>query len=95
MLYGKNRLPLLSQPRRPTFPSSLDRIRTTREKKTERGTYFVLRTAGIHLVCENLCTSFLGFRFMDVLHEHTLVFENITLRFLVKGVIPVRCHAVR
>lgn len=49
----------------------------------------VLDTTSLHLVGENLCAVLLGFGFVDVLHEHTLVLEYVTLRFLVKGVVKM------
>lgn len=50
---------------------------------------FVLNTTSLHLVAENLGTVLLCLGFVNVLHENTLVFEYITLRFLVKGVVQV------
>jgi len=47
----------------------------------------VLDTAGFHLVGEDLCTRLFGFGLVDVLHEHTLVLENITLGLLVEGMV--------
>jgi len=57
-------------------------------------TYFVLNTTSLHLVAENLGTVLLCLGFVNVLHENTLVFEYITLRFLVKGVVPVEINSV-
>jgi len=56
-------------------------------------TYFVLNTTSLHLVAENLGTVLLCLGFVNVLHENTLVFEYITLRFLVKGVVPVEINS--
>jgi hypothetical protein len=51
------------------------------------GTNLVLDTTSLHLVGEHLGTSLLGLRFVDVLHQDTLVLEHVTLGFLVKGVV--------
>ncbi len=53
-------------------------------------TYLVLDTAGLHLVGKDLGTGLLGLGLVDVLHEDTLVLEDITLGFLVKRVVPAR-----
>ena len=50
-------------------------------------THLVLHTASLHLVGKNLSTSLLGLGLVDVLHENTLVLEDVTLRFLVQGVV--------
>lgn len=50
--------------------------------------YLVLRTTSLHLVVEHLRARLLGLGFVDVLHQHTLVFEDITLGLLVQGVVP-------
>lgn len=47
-------------------------------------TNLVLDTAGLHLVAEDFCASLLGFRLVDVFHEHTLVLEDVTLGLLVE-----------
>jgi len=41
------------------------------------------------LVGENLGAALLGLGLVDVLHQHALVLEDVTLRLLVEGVIPV------
>ena len=41
--------------------------------------YLVLNAAGLHLVSKHLGASLLGLGFVDVLHEYTLVLENVTL----------------
>lgn len=46
-------------------------------------TNLVLDTAGLHLVGENLGTGPLGLGFVNVLHEDTLVLEDISFGFLV------------
>jgi len=50
--------------------------------------YLVLRTTSLHLVVENFRARLFGLGLVDVLHQHTLVFEDITLGFLVQGVVP-------
>lgn len=55
-------------------------------------TNLVLPTASLHLVAEDLGTVLLSFSFVNVLHENALVLEDVTLRFLVQGVIS--CNAV-
>jgi hypothetical protein len=55
---------------------------------SKRMIYLVLGAAGLHLVSENLRTSLLGLSFVDVLHEDTLVLENVTLGLLVQLVVP-------
>ena len=47
-------------------------------------TYLVLDTAGLHLVREDLGAGLLGLSLVDVLHEDTLVLEDVTLRLLVE-----------
>lgn len=42
-------------------------------------TDLVLDTTSLHLVREDFCAVLLGFGFVDVFHEHTLVLENVTL----------------
>jgi hypothetical protein len=39
----------------------------------------VLDTTGLHLVCEDFGAVLLGLGLVDVLHEYTLVLENVTL----------------
>ena len=51
-------------------------------------TYLVLDTASLHLVSEDLGTGLLGLGLVDVLHEDTLVLEDITLGLLVERVVP-------
>jgi hypothetical protein len=50
-------------------------------------TNLVLSTTSLHLVGENLGTVLLSLSFVNVLHEDALVLEDVTLRFLVQGVI--------
>ena len=50
-------------------------------------TYLVLDTAGLHLVGEDLGTGLLGLRLVDILHEDTLILEDVTLRLLVERVV--------
>ena len=52
------------------------------------GTHLVFDAAGLHLVREDLGTGLLRLRFVDVLHQDTLVLEDVTLGLLVKGVVP-------
>lgn len=47
----------------------------------------VLATASLHLVGEDLGTVLLSLSFVNVLHEDAFVLEDVTLRFLVQGVI--------
>ena len=42
-------------------------------------TDLVLDTASLHLVGEDFGAVLLGLGFVDVLHEYTLVLENVTL----------------
>ena len=49
--------------------------------------YLVLDTAGLHLVAKDLRAGLLGLSLVDVLHEDTLVLEDVTLRLLVEGVV--------
>lgn len=55
---------------------------------TER-TCLVLGAAGLHLVGEDLGPGLLGLCLVNVLHQDTLVLEDVTLRLLVKDVVPV------
>ena len=50
-------------------------------------TYLVLDTTSLHLVGEDLGTGLLGLGLVDVLHEDTLVLEDVTLRLLVERVV--------
>ena len=47
-------------------------------------TNLVLDTASLHLVREDLGAGLLGLSLVDVLHEDTLVLEDVTLRLLVE-----------
>jgi len=49
----------------------------------------VLDTASLHLVREDLGTGLLSLGLVNVLHENTLVLEDVTLRFLVQDVVKV------
>jgi len=49
----------------------------------------VLDTTSLHLVGKDLGAALLGLGLVDVLHENTLVLENITLRFLVKDMVEM------
>jgi hypothetical protein len=62
-----------------------------KEGEGKRGTaaHLVLDTAGLHLVGEDLGAALLSLCFVDVLHEHALVLEHVTLGFLVERVVPV------
>lgn len=53
-------------------------------------TDLVLDTASLHLVGEDLGTGLLGLGLVNVLHEHTLVLEDVTLRLLVERVVALR-----
>ena len=50
-------------------------------------TNFVLDTTGLHLVCKHLRARLLSFGLVNVLHQHTLILEDITLGFLVEDVV--------
>ena len=50
-------------------------------------TDLVLGAARLHLVSEDLGTSLLSLGLVDVLHEDTLVLEDVTLRLLVERVV--------
>ena len=50
-------------------------------------TYLVLDTAGLHLVGEDLGTGLLCLCLVDVLHQDTLVLEDVTLRLCVERVV--------
>ena len=50
-------------------------------------TNLVLDTASLHLVREDLGAGLLGLSLVDVLHEDTLVLEDVTLRLLVERVV--------
>jgi hypothetical protein len=64
--------------------------------KKKRNTCLVLDTAGLHLVCEYFGTGLLSFGLVDVFHKDTLVFEDVTLGFLVQGVVPkIRSRVVK
>ena len=62
-------------------------VRTWKLTKIRIAAYLVLDTASLHLVGENLSTGLLGLSLVNVLHENTLVLEDVTLRFHVKGVV--------
>jgi len=49
----------------------------------------VFDAAGFHLVGKDFGAALLGLGLVDVLHENTLVLENVTLRFLVKDVVEM------
>lgn len=49
--------------------------------------HLVLDTASLHLVTKNLSAGLLCLRFVNVLHENTLVLEDITLRLHVKRMV--------
>jgi len=49
--------------------------------------HLILDAAGFHLVREDLCAGLLRLRLMNILHQYTLVLEDITLGLLVEGVI--------
>ena len=51
-------------------------------------THLVFDTTRLHLVVDDLGTALLCFCLVDILHQHTLVLEDITLRFLVQRVVP-------
>ena len=52
-----------------------------------KATDLVLDTTSLHLVCKDLCPVLLGLGLVDVLHEDTLVLEDVTLGFLVERVV--------
>jgi hypothetical protein len=55
--------------------------------KESKTAHLVLDSPGLHLVGEDLCPGFLGLGLVDILHQHTLVLENVTLGFLVERVV--------
>jgi len=91
VLDGKDSLPLLEHTGSTTFPGSLKKDRPLSEKKFDvsSSTCLVLDTAGLHLVCEDLGTGLLSLGLVDVFHKDTLVLEDVTLGFLVQGVVPI------
>ena len=54
---------------------------------THRKAHLILDAAGLHLVGQDLCAGLLRLCLMNILHQYTLVLENITLGLLVEGVI--------
>lgn len=54
----------------------------------QSNTDLVLDTASLHLVGEDFGSGLLSLGLVDVLHQNTLVLEDVTLGFLIKGVIP-------
>lgn len=52
-------------------------------------THLVLDTTCLHLITEDLRACFLSLGLVDKLHQNTLVLEDVTLRFLIKLMIPV------
>ena len=56
--------------------------------KERKARYLVLRTTSLHLVVEYLRARLFCLGFVDVLHQYTLVFEDVTLGLLVQGVVP-------
>lgn len=48
----------------------------------------VAQTTSLHLVCKVLRASLLCLGLVDVLHQHTLVLENVTLALQVELVVP-------
>ena len=80
VFHCENALSLLCDTSCPTFASSLQQdqnfVHLSGEKKK---TYLVLDTASLHLVGEDLCTVLLCFSFVDILHKHTFVLEDVTL----------------
>lgn len=57
-------------------------------KEHRKVRYLVLRTTSLHLVAEHFRARLFGLGFVDVLHQHTFVFEDVTLGLLVQGVVP-------
>lgn len=53
----------------------------------DRWSHLILDAASFHLVREYLCAGLLRLRLVDILHQYTLVLEDITLGLLVEGVI--------
>ena len=60
------------------------------EERKVNDTYLVLCATRLHLVSENLRAGLLGLRFVNVLHQHTLVSEDVTLRLHVERMVPDR-----
>lgn len=50
-------------------------------------THLIFDAAGLHLVREDLCAGLLRLCLMNILHQYTLVLENIALGLLVEGMI--------
>ena len=65
------------------------KIKKILKQHSEEISNLVLDTTSFHLIAEDFGTCLLGFRFVDELHEDSLVLENVTLRFLVQGVVPM------
>ena len=57
-------------------------------RKAGRGTDLVLDPACLHLVAEDLGTGLLRLRLVNVLHQDTLILEDVTLRLEIEGMIP-------
>src|SRR6266576_6172200 len=65
--------------RRAARRSRIALIEFSRADGTLRVTYLVLDTTGLHLVSQDLCAGLLGLGLVDVLHNHTLILEDVTL----------------
>ena len=52
-------------------------------------THLILDAARLHLVGKDLCAGLLRLCLMDILHQYTLVLEDITLGLLVERMITV------
>jgi len=59
------------------------------EEESRNHTHPVFDTASLHLVGEDLGTALLGLGLVDVLHQHALVLEDVTLRLLIEDMVPV------
>lgn len=64
-------------------------VSSQKEGIRDVATHLVLDTARLHLVGKDLGAGLLRLRLVDVLHEYTLVLEDVTLGLLVQLVVPL------
>ena len=90
VLHSSDTLSLLGNTGSTALASSLNNksIRIVKQVST-RNTHPVFHTASLHLVGEDLGAALLGLGLVDVLHQDTLVLEDVTLRLLVEDMVPV------
>lgn len=60
---------------------------STSGKEGQETAHLVLDSPGLHLICEDLCPGLLRLGLVNVLHQNSLVLEDVTLGFLVERVI--------